>query len=192
MADKTEALAAEIGEKDRTIIFLDWVSYDDFQALLCEADVGISLHPVHVETRYSIRTRLLSYIWARLPVVVTEGDVTSEWVEQFQIGVVVPAFDDEAVAEGLNRLLDTAKSDWEKAFDPLLERYPWSKVVEPLRRFCLEGAYAPDRQERAIPIQPVARSSSAWARAYFILRRDGPKALAHRAWRYLQWRMSRP
>ena len=64
MPGRVEALAAEIGEKDRSILFFDWLSYTDREALLAEADIGAMLHPVHVETRFSIRTRVLDYLWA--------------------------------------------------------------------------------------------------------------------------------
>lgn len=192
MAKKTEDLATEIGEKDRTIIFFEWITYQDREGLLKEADVGVALHPIHVETRYSIRTRVLDYLWARLPVLVTDGDVTSEWVRQYAIGEVVPPFDVEAVANALITILDRPKADWEPAFEPLMERFPWSKVVEPLRRYCLEGGFAPDRQQRDIPSTPTPVQHSQFARALYIWRTGGSRELLHRAWRHLQWRLSRP
>jgi GT2 family glycosyltransferase/glycosyltransferase involved in cell wall biosynthesis len=192
MARKTQALAEEIGEKDRTIVFFEWISYRDREALLNESSVGVALHPVHVETRYSIRTRVLDYLWARLPALVTAGDVTSEWVDGYQVGRVVSPFDVEAVARALNDILDRPKEAWAPAFDPLLERFRWSRVVKPLERYCLEGGYAPDRQQRAAPPAPAAQPYSGWARALYIWRTDGLKALLHRAWRHLQWRLSRP
>ncbi|MEJ2598480.1 MAG: glycosyltransferase [Anaerolineales bacterium] len=192
MAQKTQDLAAEIGEKDRSIVFFEWIAYQDREALLSESSVGVALHPIHVETRYSIRTRVLDYLWARLPVLVTEGDVTSEWVQEFGLGRVVPQFDDHAVAQALIEILDRPKEDWRPAFQPLIERFRWSKVIQPLEHYCLEGGYAPDRQKRTAPSQPAANPYSGWARALYILRTDGPGALLHRAWRHLQWRLSRP
>jgi hypothetical protein len=192
MAQKAQNLAAEIGEKDLSIIFIEWVSYQERETLLSEADIGVALHPIHVETRYSIRTRMLDYLWARLPILVTDGDITSEWVRQYNLGVVVPPFDPQAVATGLNRLLDGQKEDFSPAFEPLFKRYRWSRVVEPLKRYCLEGGYAPDRQERSVQPEPEPTERSNFARAIYIFRTEGPKALLHRAWRHLQWRLSRP
>ncbi|NLG71357.1 MAG: glycosyltransferase [Chloroflexi bacterium] len=193
MAAKAQKLAEEIGEKDRSIIFIEWISYQDRESLLCEADVGVALHPVHVETRYSIRTRVLDYLWARLPVLVTEGDITSEWVQQYGLGEVVPPFDAQAVADALSRLLDRPRETWAPAFTPLIEHFRWSQVVEPVRRYCLEGGYAPDRQNRQIPqSSPAPQNSGYFARALYLLKTEGPRALAHRAWRHLQWRLSRP
>ena len=192
MAQKTQDLAAEIGEKDRSIIFFEWISFQEREALLAEASIGVALHPIHVETRYSIRTRVLDYLWARLPVLVTEGDVTSEWVAEYGLGKVVPQSDVQAVAQALIDILDRPKQDWAPAFEPLIEHLRWSEVVKPLERYCLEGGYAPDRQQRVAPAQPVDNPYSGWARALYILRSDGPGALLHRAWRHLQWRLSRP
>ena len=86
MADQTVALAVEIGEKDRTVFFYEWVPYEERESLLYESDIGVALHPPHVETRYSIRTRVLDYLWARLPVLVSDGDVTSDWIRQYGVG----------------------------------------------------------------------------------------------------------
>jgi len=192
MAQKAQALAAEIGELDRTIIFIEWVSYQERETLLSEADIGVALHPVHVETRYSIRTRILDYLWARLPILITEGDVTSEWVRQYRLGVVVPQNDPQAVSDGLNLLLNQPKADFAPAFEPLFERYRWSAVIAPLRRYCLEYAYAPDRQERSALPTAASPERSNLARALYIYRTEGFRALLHRLWRHLQWRLSRP
>ena len=193
MARKTEQLAEEIGEKDRSILLFEWLSYEDREALLCEADVGVTLHPIHVETRYSLRTRVLDYLWARLPVLITTGDITSEWVQRYALGVVVPQFDVDAVAAGLNAILDRPKSDWAPAFEPLRETMTWTQAVKPLLKYCLEGAYAPDRLERLPPPAAPAPAGPAGrlARARHIWRTEGKRVLLHRIWRYIQWRLAR-
>ncbi|RPI24111.1 MAG: glycosyltransferase, partial [Chloroflexota bacterium] len=191
MAAKAESLAAEIGEKDRSILFFEWLSYEDREALLCEADAGVTLHPIHAETRYSLRTRVLDYLWARLPVLITDGDITSEWIRQYDLGEVVPPFDVEAVAHGLNAILDQPKAAWAPRFAPLHASLTWSQAVRPLLAYCLNGGIAPDRPKRQPkPVAPVIPVSGL-ARARYILRTQGPRVLAHRLWRYFQWRMSR-
>lgn len=187
MAHKTEALVEELGEKDRSIIFLEWVSYTEREALLVEADVGVTLHPVHVETRYSARTRVLDYLWARLPVLITEGDVTSEWVQTYGIGRVVSAGDVDGVTAALIDLLAYPKGAFAAAFEPLLNRFSWPQVVQPLQQYCLYGALAPDRQHinnnslSIIPIHRLSQIARVW-------RMQGGRALLRKLWRYLQWR----
>jgi glycosyltransferase involved in cell wall biosynthesis len=194
MAAKAEVLAAEIGEEDRSILFFEWLSYKDREALLCEADVGVTLHPIHVETRFSLRTRVLDYFWARLPVLITDGDVTSEWIRDYGIGVVVPPFDPDAVGRGLVEILDRPKAAWAQSFEPLRASLEWTQVVGPLLHYCLEGDYAPDRLDRQAlkPPPPAESPAGGLARARSIWRTEGTRVLLHRAWRYLQWRLSRP
>ena len=193
VAQRTEELAAEIGEKDRTIFFYEWLPYHEREGLLCEADVGVVLHPEHVETRYSIRTRVLDYLWARLPVLVSDGDVTSEWVRQYGLGQVVPPCDAAAVARSLCAMLERPKQAWAPAFDPLPDVFSWPRVVEPLRRYCLQGGYTRDREAREALLASETWGQ-AWrrrlARARYIRRTEGFRVLLHRAWRYIRWRLA--
>ncbi len=192
MARRAEQKAREIGEKDRTILFFDWLSYQDRESLLTEADIGVTLHPVHVETRYSLRTRVLDYIWANLPILITEGDVTSEWVREYHLGETVAPFNAGEAAEGLLRLLGKPKDHWTANFAPLQARLSWTTVAEPLLRYCLEGSYAPDRLDRSknLDLDPPQELGSL-ARAAMIWRHEGFQALVYRGWRYLQARLSR-
>jgi GT2 family glycosyltransferase/glycosyltransferase involved in cell wall biosynthesis len=195
MASKAQALAEEIGEKDRSIIFIEWISYQEREALLSEADIGVTLHPVHIETRYSIRTRMLDYFWAQIPVVVTDGDVTSDWVREFNLGEVVPPLDVEATARGLISILENPKRTWAPAFEPLVEKLNWDRVVAPLLSYCLQGSSAPDRQNRKTHSRETISPSGfgiIWARARFILRSEGWSGLSHRAWRYIQRKIAIP
>lgn len=192
LAEQTQSLAAEIGEKDRTIFFYEWLSYEEREALLCEADIGVALHPLHVETRYSIRTRVLDYLWARLPVLVSDGDVTSEWVRQYRVGQVVPPLDVEAVAQALTEMLDKPKSEWSAAFAPLRQSMSWFQMVEPLKRYCLQGGYASDRQarDRTSPCESRQEEKIPLTRAVYIWKTAGFRILLHRAKRYIQWRLA--
>jgi glycosyltransferase involved in cell wall biosynthesis len=197
MVEKTIALAEQIGEKDKTIIFIEWVAYKARESLLLEADVGVALHPVHVETRYSARTRILDYLWARLPVLITEGDVTSEWVQAYGLGRVAPEGDPDGVAAALIEILDQPKAAFAPAFEPLMQRFAWTTVVQPLLRYCREGGYAPDRIERRPPVDVAASAvpslldRSRLVRAMHIWRIEGTRAVLHRIWRFMQWKLAK-
>ncbi len=198
MADATEALATEIGQNGLTIFFHEWLSYEDHEALLCEADVGVALHTLHLETRYSIRTRVLDYLWAGLPVLVSAGDVTSEWVRQFQIGTVVPPMDVDGISTALITLLSTPKDYWQPAFTPLAQIFAWSHVIEPLKCYCLQGTCRCRSGFSRPPFSTEPASiniNQSWqqrlARARYIWRTQGFRMLMHRAWRYFQWKVYR-
>jgi GT2 family glycosyltransferase/glycosyltransferase involved in cell wall biosynthesis len=139
--------AEQSGEKEKSIFFIEWLSYEDRESLLLEADIGVTLHAIHAETRYSIRTRVLDYFWAGLPVIITEGDITSEWVKTKNLGAVVPPDDIDATANAIIDLLNQGKSDFKDQFDGLREELTWQKVVEPLKNYILHGKNAPDRQD---------------------------------------------
>jgi glycosyltransferase involved in cell wall biosynthesis len=193
LAQETQALAARLGEVERSIFFFEWLPAAEREALLSEADVGVALHPAHVETRFSIRTRVLDYFWARLPVLVSAGDVTSEWVGQLGLGRVVPPGDVQAVAEALNELLAQPKAAWAPAFAALPEHFRWAQVIQPLREYCLAGQPAADHQAGGGRRLSAARTSwrGGLARAIYLARTQGAAALIRRAWRLLQARLAR-
>ncbi len=191
MVDKAIRLAEEIGEAGRTIRFIEWVSYTDREALLSEADIGVTLHPITLETRYSLRTRVLDYIWARLPILVTQGDVTSEWVEEYRLGKVVPEGDIGAVATGLNTLLDVSKTEWHAVFECMHEKFNWERVVEPLRQYCLQPRHAPDRVDRGSKSILIQYPDSKIHKARAIFKEQGFGALLSRAIYHAFWLMTR-
>jgi GT2 family glycosyltransferase/glycosyltransferase involved in cell wall biosynthesis len=195
MAEDAQSLADDIGEREKSIIFIEWLSYADREALLSEADIGVSLHPIHIETRYSIRTRILDYIWARLPILSTEGDITSEWIRDFGLGRVVEPHDAAAVEKALTTMLKRSKDSWKGQFDSFGDANKWEHIAAPLQQYCLEGGYAADRLERekltAGVIETRGTPGLNWARARFIYRSEGFGGLTHRTWRYIQRRIVR-
>ncbi|MDX1613303.1 MAG: glycosyltransferase [Candidatus Promineifilaceae bacterium] len=133
MAARAIGRAEALGLKDKAIFFNDWTPYQERVNYLSEADVGVSLHGDHVETRFAVRTRLMDYLWANLPMVVGGGDVLSDLVAKHGLGHVVAAGDVVAVAEGLINLLQhPVGSD---RFEPVKDRYHWERVAEPLKRY---------------------------------------------------------
>ena len=54
MAQKAIDLAREMGELDKSILFFEWLSTHEREALLNEADVGVVCQPRSIETRYAL------------------------------------------------------------------------------------------------------------------------------------------
>ncbi|MCW2544070.1 MAG: glycosyltransferase family 4 protein, partial [Frankiales bacterium] len=138
MAARAHALATELGLTNKSVFFNDsWVPYGERGGWLLEADIGVSTHLDHVETAFSFRTRILDYLWAELPMVVTEGDHFAEVVEESGIGVVVPAQDVDALVGALDRVLfdtdflQSARSSLAEVREP----YYWDNVLAPLVDF---------------------------------------------------------
>lgn len=180
MAQRAIQRATELGLKDRTVFFNDWVAYSQRQNYLLEADIGISLHGDHIEARFSVRTRLMDYLWANLPMVVTGGDALSDLVVANGLGRVVAPGSVDDVAQALSELLQVPID--RARFQSVAARLRWSRVAEPLVRYIAEpwrdgstprGA-APARQ--VIPVWQLPR------RAVSVLMRRGPMGL----WRALR------
>lgn len=145
---ESRSLARELGVLDTHVFFNDsWVDYADRQNYLTEADAGVSTHFAHVETTFSFRTRILDYLWAELPMVVTEGDHFAELVRDTGIGIAVPAGDVDALTNALEKVLfdDEFAAQARAALKIVREEYVWDKVLEPVTAFVDDPHYAEDR-----------------------------------------------
>jgi glycosyltransferase involved in cell wall biosynthesis len=172
--ERARARARELGIADTHLFLAPWVLYDHRANYLLEADIGVSTHRRTLETRYAWRTRMLDYIWARLPIACTTGDPFAELVASRRLGLAVPPEDPQALAGALLRLLQdadlarTCRENLAVLGDELL----WTKVVEPIRRFMREP-----KRRRALPVEPgaapVARRSWARRQAGWMLRAAG-------------------
>lgn len=135
MSGQAWALAKELDVLNHIVFFnQEWIPYEERQAILLEADVGLSTHFDHLETRFSFRTRLLDYLWANLPIVATKGDVFAELIERHQLGIVVPDQKEEAIAEAILALVDhPARTQTIKAnLARLCPQFYWNTVVKPV------------------------------------------------------------
>jgi hypothetical protein len=73
-AREAVALSQELGLIGKNIIFMfDRVPYHDVQNFLQEADIGVSTYPNSLETRLCLGSRLLDFVWARIPLVTSRG-----------------------------------------------------------------------------------------------------------------------
>jgi hypothetical protein len=138
--------AEALGVADRHVFFNDWVPYTERARWLAEADLGVSTHREHLETHFAFRTRMLDYVWARLPIVCTDGDVFARLVRSEGLGATVPPGDAAALAAAIDRLLDdgAARTAARAALGRVGRDLQWSRVVAPLARFLEAPASAAD------------------------------------------------
>lgn len=128
-------LASSLGVEGKNVFFNDsWVDYDDRHNYLLEADLGVSTHHSHIETTFSFRTRILDYLWASVPMVVTEGDHFGDLVGRAGLGAAVPAGDVDALVGALETYLydEAAITRARKALAREREAYRWSTTLSPL------------------------------------------------------------
>jgi GT2 family glycosyltransferase len=146
-------LAAELSVLNRSVFFNDsWVDFAERQNYLTEADAGVSTHFSHVETTFSFRTRILDYLWAELPMVVTAGDSFAELVETEGLGLVVEARNVDQLAGALERILfDTEFIELARInIRRVREQFLWTSTLEPLRQFVASAHHARDRDVGAV------------------------------------------
>lgn len=167
MAAHARELADQLGLTGSHVFFNEkWVPYDDRQNYLMDADVGVSTHFEHIETTFSFRTRILDYLWARLPIVTTRGDGFGDLVAAEGLGVAVPERDPEALAAALDSMLFdvTAIERARNNVEVVRAGFTWDKALDPLVRFCRDARPASDRVSaggtgRSCPGRPQPRAA---------------------------------
>jgi GT2 family glycosyltransferase/glycosyltransferase involved in cell wall biosynthesis len=187
MAMRAIERASELDLKDRAIFFNDWTPYLERVNYLLEADVGVSLHEDHIETRFSVRTRLMDYLWARLPMVVSGGDVLGELVEDHGLGRLVAAGDVTAVAEAVVEMLQSPVAG--ARFEPVVTQFRWSQVARPLTCY-VTRPWLNEGGGRASAAAPQPAATPIWrlpAKVVTSLRAQGLSGLKKDVIGYLRW-----
>ncbi|RLC44973.1 MAG: glycosyltransferase [Candidatus Coatesbacteria bacterium] len=149
VANEAKSFAKELGLLGRSVFFNhEWVPYKLRQNFLLEADAGVSTHFDHVENTFSIRTRALDYIWAGLPMIMTEGDYISRLAKERKLGLCVPQQDVEALARAIMTLRGAGRDQidqYKKGLALLAEEFRWDAVARPLDDYCLAPVFAADK-----------------------------------------------
>ena len=170
MAGRAVGLAQELGLLDRCVFFRNgWVPYEQRANYLLAADLAVSLHQQHIETRFAFRTRLLDYLWAGLPVIATGGDVLSDEIAEQGAGLTVSEGNVDAVAAAFRALArdpDRRRSMREQSLR-LAAKHTWDRAAEPLLAYCR----APHRGHhgRSLELGPERlpdRLRAAWQRSW--------------------------
>lgn len=176
---QSRQLADELGVLDSAVFFnASWVDYADRQNYLTEADAGVSTHFSHIETTFSFRTRILDYLWAGLPMVLTAGDHFAELVETERLGIVVDAEDVGQLAAALEKVLFDEEfiAEAKANIARVRERYLWEEVLGPLLRFAASPTHAADHGDKAA-VRRARLASSRDRRRPKGLRRDIGRAV---------------
>lgn len=141
---ETYQYAKENGLLDSVVFFGKWVPYDDWQNVLLESDIALSLHYDTLETQLAYRSRMLEYFWAGLPVIATKGAATSDLVSHYHVGRVVDYQDVDGVVEAITNILSDTPA-FQAGFARAQQELTWERAAEPLIRFCQNPRRAADR-----------------------------------------------
>jgi hypothetical protein len=186
------ALSQELDLSNRTVFFNEWIPYAERENYLLEADLGVSLHQDHLETRFSFRNRFLDYMWAGLPMVATRGDVISEQVRAHNLGRVVEPGDVKGVAEAIESLLEmpNLRETCRPRFEQVAASFRWEVATRPLVEFCLSPRLAPDKiflREASIYELGPAPWWGLPGKTWRVLRLAGLQGLIRQVGEYRRW-----
>ena len=131
-----------------------WIPYEERSSYLLESDLGISAHHDHLEARFSFRTRVLDYMWAGLPMVLTRGDSMADLAEREALGGTVDPEDDAGFAAACAALLDD-RDLLEATAGRVRDTagaFRWEEAARPLIDFCADphGRPAPKRHPAVV------------------------------------------
>lgn len=136
---EAQAVVASEGLGDAVLFNDVWVDYEQRAGWLLAADAVVSTHRDHLETRFAFRTRLLDCFWAGVPAVVTCGDELAARIAAEDLGAVAAPGDVEALASGMERVLERGRAAYAPGLRAAADAYAWPRVVEPLVAFLAEG-----------------------------------------------------
>jgi glycosyltransferase involved in cell wall biosynthesis len=160
-----------------------WVPYEERGAWLTGADVGVSAHHDHLETRYAHRTRILDYLWAGLPVATTAGDALADLVEREGLGRTVAPGDAEGFASACAELLGDGGAGARERIASVAPSLRWERVAAPLVEWC--AAAQPRRDVRQGVLRRELLAQQRWA-LEDTLAEEGPAAAVRRIARRLR------
>jgi glycosyltransferase involved in cell wall biosynthesis len=186
MAGRALALVDELGLRGtRVHVNEGWVPYAERQDFLLGADLGVSAHVEHLETRYSFRTRFLDCLWAGLPLVATEGDALIDLIASRGAGRTVPEGDVDALVSAIRSYGHgtPARAAASAAALALREEFRWSAVVAPL--LDVIDALGPAAPRGARPGERAAVTSLYAATVVEALAERGVGWTARAVWRRL-------
>ena len=164
------AVAREAGWLDRHVFFVPWGAAENRFALYREATVAAVLHRPRFEAEISMRTRVLDFLAAGLPVVATAGGTMSRLLAEEEMGLVVPEGDGAALTDSLGELLASPalRARFAERGRAWAARHDWEHVLAPLAEFLEEPRIDPHKDRYppgSIPHpRPPRRFGRAWWR----------------------------
>lgn len=155
---RTQVRARALGLDASAVHFVPWFPYQERHAYLQDVDVAVCLHRPSLEADLSLRTRVLEFMHAGLPVIATDGGETAKILTASGGGLLVPPGETAPLRQALETLLrdpdrrarmGAAGRDW------VCRERPWTRTLAPLLQFCA------DPRKRSSATTPPAATGSA-------------------------------
>ncbi len=161
--------ARDAGWVDRHVFFVPWVAAGRRFGLYREATIAAVLHRPRFEAEISMRTRVLDYLGAGLPVVATAGGTMSRLLAEEKMGLVVPEGDGAALLAAVGELLTSPplRTDLATRGRAWAARQDWATVLAPLAEFLEHPRVDPDKDRYPPGSIPPPRQPRRFGRAWW-------------------------
>jgi len=129
---------------NKSVFFnFDWTPYDERVNYLGMSAIGISTHFDNTETRFSFRTRILDYLWAELPMILTRGDSMADLCEKNDLGVVVDFESPEEIKNAIEKIVndESAAKKMSENIRQIKPEYHWQKVADTIGQIISEDKW---------------------------------------------------
>lgn len=120
------------------------VPHEELMASFADADVAVDLMERNIERELSSPIRSACYLWAGLPLVVSDYLYLAKDLENCEAGWSADPSSREAMSSLFEWMLDhpeEVRARRENARQFAHQRFVWSVALEPLARFCAEPRY---------------------------------------------------
>lgn len=151
--------AKDHGMLDKFVFMnFDWVPYEERTNYLLESAIGVSTHFNNAETRFSFRTRVLDYLWANLPMILTRGDAFADLCARENLGIVVDFEKPQEIADAAEKIVDDKKfsAEVKKNIARVKKDFYWNSIAKNIAKIINDGLWT----ERA------KNSASFWSLAF--------------------------
>ncbi|MBN1298778.1 MAG: glycosyltransferase family 4 protein, partial [Actinobacteria bacterium] len=141
-------LSKELDLFDKIVFFNEWVPYELRQNFLLESSAGLSIHHEKIETEFSYRTRVMDYIWAKVPVITTTGESIAKLVKAENIGEVVKYENTNQLARVIESVATNSslRDIYIKNIERIIPNFYWENVTKPLVEYCSQPYFASDKK----------------------------------------------
>lgn len=176
-ANEAILLAEKYGLIGKSIFFNDWVPYAERDQYLKYAFAGVSFHINHLETKYSFRTRILDYIWCQLPMILTEGDLLADIIQENVCGITVKEKDIDAIEKAIIRLVEDEYlyQTFKNNLNNLKEKYFWESVLKDLTQYCSSPTKNFERKKELVGRSLKLKCRYFLSKLPFLLTKEGIK-----------------
>lgn len=165
VAAKAETFVRERGFTE-FVSFEPWVPYADRVPFYDRFNAAILTFPPSLETDLAMRTRVLDYLWAGLPVITSPGRGTDELVERYRAGAIVHEQTVGAFAAAIRKAFSRADSlrEMMDGAASFAADFQWERTLEPLREFCQAPREDASKRSFAEGRQPESGNDPSLAR----------------------------